>query len=212
MWLRSGWVEYRTGAVPLGFRWLLPFLSDMTPQSDSHSNKGASLDRSPRIRAFTLLNRVPSGKFNRVNFRYTIPLSGTYSFPLRLPSDGHVRLSDSTCGRRHVSVEAPRFRPCLELVLLLVYSPHYQGSRTGDLTSAALGRELGLNGAQSKPHPISSRPCRAYTGDCTRLAGMPCRSEPRSHLSRLIMIQSFLVLPPKQVSSSLKTQRDIKWK
>jgi hypothetical protein len=28
-------------------------------------------DRSPRIRTFTLLNRVPFGKFNRVNFRYT---------------------------------------------------------------------------------------------------------------------------------------------
>jgi hypothetical protein len=31
----------------------------------------ARSDRSPRIRTFTLLNRVPFGKFNRVNFRYT---------------------------------------------------------------------------------------------------------------------------------------------
>jgi hypothetical protein len=36
--------------------------------------QAATLDRSPRIRTFTLLNRVPSGKFNRVNFRYTTPL------------------------------------------------------------------------------------------------------------------------------------------
>ena len=28
-------------------------------------------NRSPRIRAFTLLNRIPIGKFNRVNFRCT---------------------------------------------------------------------------------------------------------------------------------------------
>jgi hypothetical protein len=29
------------------------------------------LDRYPRIRTFTLFNRFPSGKFNRVNFPYT---------------------------------------------------------------------------------------------------------------------------------------------
>jgi len=38
-----------------------------------------------------------------------------------------------------------RFRPCLRLVLVQMCKTHLQGSRTGDF------------------HPISSRPCRAYT-------------------------------------------------
>jgi hypothetical protein len=59
--------------------------------------------------------------------------SSARTFALRLPSDGR----------------SP-FRPCLRLVLLVVFiCMNTIGSRTGDF------------------HPISSRPCRAYTMACT---------------------------------------------
>jgi hypothetical protein len=47
----------------------IPFEMALSPTPIAR--QAAMWDRSPRIRTFTLLNRVPFGKFNRVNFCYT---------------------------------------------------------------------------------------------------------------------------------------------
>jgi hypothetical protein len=66
--------------------------------------------RTRRIRTFTLLNRVPFGKFNRVNFRYTtstfLVASGDYPTSLRqdryMPCFSQTRRSLSEDGLRSV--------------------------------------------------------------------------------------------------------------
>jgi len=45
---------------------------EMALSSTPIAIQAAPSDRSPRIRTFTLLNRVPFGKFNRVNFCYMV--------------------------------------------------------------------------------------------------------------------------------------------